>query len=74
MERNETIFNRDNKMTSKTLSRRDNMLVENETTTTTTPSRRDGMWDKWNNHLYCLNQDLQDSGISKIKIATIYNK
>jgi hypothetical protein len=43
-------------MTTKTLSRRDNMLVENETMTKTS-SRRDGMWARGKNRLYCLNQD-----------------
>jgi hypothetical protein len=45
MKRNETIFNRDNRMTNKTLSRRDNMLVENERFSIYCRPVRDGMWE-----------------------------
>jgi hypothetical protein len=43
MKKNETIFNRDNRMTNKTLSRRDNMLVENKRIYSYYRPVRDGM-------------------------------
>jgi hypothetical protein len=52
-----------NRMTSKMLSRMDNMLVENEIPTIDHRPVRDGMWRN------CLNQDSQDYRMSRMKLV-----
>jgi hypothetical protein len=51
------------KITNNILSRRDNMLVENEIPTIDHRPVRDGMWEN------CLNQDSQDYRMSRIKLV-----
>jgi hypothetical protein len=55
------------------MSRKDNMLVENRIFSSYRRPVRDGMWEKENNHFYCLNQDSQDLRMNRMRKIEIKN-